>query len=1244
MGSSRSRKAKYSSSLERETLGGHPFLAGQLALRSAIGMAALASSTLLVPAGARAACVTGAAGVQCDDTSTTNTTYATNVPGDRNYLTSFGSQLQLVIDPGSTISGFGLAITNTGSGGAAVFNGGAISVDAGNSPSAGGTAALTMSAAGGPIIYTGGAITNNGAGNAFDVVQTGAGSTDINVSGNITAASGAGIVVRDTTAGGNISVTTGAVTALTAGKDGIDVQAQSLTGNVTEVANGDIRAGNAGIVGAIIPAAASGDIDLTANGAIDARFGIDAENFGSGSTTVKTVGPVTATTGNGLFAQTSGGNVTVTAGDVSSTGNTAIVARQIKAAGAGAIAVTAGNVSGTTGIEATNSGTGATSVTATGTVVGTLAEGIKVTGNGAVNVTVAGTVTGATRGLSLVGGTGGSGNISVTGTGGFVGQTGDAANILNNGSGTTTVDISGASRSTSGAGIVVRDTTAGGNISVTTGAVTALTAGKDGIDVQAQSLTGNVTEVANGDIRAGNPGIVGAIIPAAASGDIDLTANGAIDARFGIDAENFGSGSTTVKTVGPVTATTGNGLFAQTSGGNVTVTAGDVSSTGNTAIVARQIKAAGAGAIAVTAGNVSGTTGIEATNSGTVVGTMAEGIKVTGNGAVNVTVAGTVTGATNGVTLTGGTGSIAVLSSGTIRSISGLSSGEAIHAGGGPVMLTNGGSIIGAANFGAAADTFVNAGTWSMAGGTSDFGGGGDTLRNAASGVIDAAGAGAPAMTTLNNLALLVNQGRMTMVNGIAGDAVQTSGNARFESGSVYAIDIDSTGQSDRFTAQGNVQLGGTVAVSVSGGTVVPGSHYTVVTASGGVSGHFDSLLGGTAFLVLHDNYDANNAYLDIEKRAFALAGLTPNQTATAGALDGLPISGSLYNAILDLPNDTVAQYAFDQLSGEIHASANTALIEDSRFLRSAVNDRIRAAFDSVGAANGTVVTYDDGKPRAAAATTDGLAVWGQGFGSWGHTDGDGNAAGLDRSTGGFFIGADAPVFDTWRFGAVAGYSSTDLNVEDRHSSGSSDNYHFGLYGGTQWGALAFRTGAAYTSHDISTSREVMFPGFSDSLKGDYNAGTTQVFGELGYGMRAGNVAFEPFANLSYISLKTDGFTEKGGAAALTGASATTDATYATLGLRTSTAFTMGGVHATARSMLGWRHAFDDVTPLASMAFAGGSPFTIAGVPITRDAPVVEAGLDFQLSSSAVLGITYSGQFGSGIVDQSVKANFNMKF
>ncbi|WP_409192456.1 hypothetical protein [Bradyrhizobium sp. RDM4] len=67
--------------------------------------------------------------------------------------------------------------------------------------------------------------------------------------------------------------------ALTAGKNEIDVVVQSLTGDGG--ANGDVEAGNAGLVAALVQAMANGNV--TANRAIAARFGIDAENFGSGA-------------------------------------------------------------------------------------------------------------------------------------------------------------------------------------------------------------------------------------------------------------------------------------------------------------------------------------------------------------------------------------------------------------------------------------------------------------------------------------------------------------------------------------------------------------------------------------------------------------------------------------------------------------------------------------------------------------------------------------------------------------------------------------------------------------------------------------------------------------------------------------------------------------------------------------------------------------------------------------------------
>jgi outer membrane autotransporter protein len=192
--------------------------------------------------------------------------------------------------------------------------------------------------------------------------------------------------------------------------------------------------------------------------------------------------------------------------------------------------------------------------------------------------------------------------------------------------------------------------------------------------------------------------------------------------------------------------------------------------------------------------------------------------------------------------------------------------------------------------------------------------------------------------------------------------------------------------------------------------------------------------------------------------------------------------------------------------------------------------------------------------------------------------------------------------------------------------------------------AIAFRTGAAYSWSSISTKRSVAFNGFNDALSADYGAGTAQVFGELAYRADAGQFKFEPFANLAYVSVHTDGFSETGGAAALTSAGSNTDATFTTLGLRGSTDFALGGINATARGTLGWRHAFGDVTPTSTFAFAGGNAFTIAGVPIARDAAVVEAGFDLKLAANATLGLSYSGQFGGGATDNGAKADLNVNF
>ena len=483
-----------------------------------------------------------------------------------------------------------------------------------------------------------------------------------------------------------------------------------------------------------------------------------------------------------------------------------------------------------------------------------------------------------------------------------------------------------------------------------------------------------------------------------------------------------------------------------------------------------------------------------------------------------------------------------------------------------------------------------------------------------------------------------------TIAPGNSIGTLNVAGDITFDAGSRYEVEVDPVGtDSDLIHSTGEAVLNGGSVVHIGmGGTYRPSSTYTILTADAGVNGAFAGVTSNFAFLDPTLDYGLNDVTLSLHRNgvAFCLVGQTSNQCATGRGAESLGAGNDLYDALVVLDAAT-ARTAFDQLSGEIHASLNTGLIEDSRYIRDAATDRLRAAFDGVGASIAPVVAYGPDGPYPAPAGTGDSVAWGTAFGGWGTTNGDGNAAQLDRSTGGLIVGADGLLGD-WRLGLLVGYSHSNLDAGI--SSASSDNYHVGAYAGTQWGQLAFRSGLAYTWHDIETSRSVDFAGFADRLESNYNAGTGQIFGEVGYTIEAGPTAFEPFAGLAYVNLDTGGFSEGGGAAALSNNGGATETTFSTLGVRIASDFVFSGIKASARGTLGWRHAFGDISQTVGLSFAGGDSFTVAGVPIAQDTALAEFGLDFDLTDSATFSLSYSGQFGEDNQDHSARANFSLRF
>lgn len=447
-----------------------------------------------------------------------------------------------------------------------------------------------------------------------------------------------------------------------------------------------------------------------------------------------------------------------------------------------------------------------------------------------------------------------------------------------------------------------------------------------------------------------------------------------------------------------------------------------------------------------------------------------------------------------------------------------------------------------------------------------------------------------------------------------------------------YAAALRSAQTNDLITVNGAASLNdATVSVTKAGGVYLPGNRWKIVSTTDGINGQFGTLTQDMPFVTLEYDYDANNAYLHILRndRNFCQSGMSINQCATGNGLDSLGDNSLLAGLVASQVSVEDAARALNLLSGEIHASTKGVMLEDSRFLREAVNNRL------IGAAGGVAATD--------ASTPSGF--WMHGFGSWGSMDGDSNAASIDRDIGGVFFGGDRQVSEHWRIGALGGYSRSHFTVNDRASSGTSDNYHVGVYAGGQWNKLALRTGLGFSWHEISTDRTVVFPGYADRMKGDYHARTTQLFGELGYQIDTSAVTLEPFANVAYVLLNSDSFNERGDIGALRVTGDDTDLTYTTIGVRGSHKMTLdNGTEMKLWGMAGWRHAFGDITPNSTARFAGGDLFTVTGAPVARNAAAIEVGLETSITRSLSAGAMYSGQFGDGVSDNGLKVYLNWSF
>jgi len=1191
-----------------------------------------------------------------------------------------------------------------------------------------GTGSNTLTNSGTVGIVAAGATTTNGVSanalnnNSITVINHGTGFISGSITGILTGTSGSVALTNDT---GGFILATNPTPQAGANAASVGISAGSVTGSnagtISGVTHGIDTSGS-------LPGLSPGtSVNLTSNsGTITGTATVVTPGSGIRAETSATVGTNSGTISGGLDGITTINSfVTVTSNTGKISGlsndgiNAATTATVTNATGGQITGVNAGvrgasvSVINNATISAT---TGSGVVASTGTLsvtnnAGTISGGTGVNSGGTSATVINSTlITGTSNGIAL-----GAGTSNITNN---LGATISGTGVSGNG----IFSASGVAVNLSNAGTVSGTTlgiNSGGNVNVTanSGSITGLNAGISA------SGAANVTNNALGQITstgANSAAISAASITLANAGTITGGSGGALSGGVGgiTVTSNTGTITSSNATLGtifssaPINVTNGNtGTISSTGTGAVGIFA-----SGATATVANSgsITASGTNAIAVAGGgmtitnnagatisgaldgvNQQASTTTAVTNAGTVIGTTRSGARLGSNASVTNT--GLITGLT-GIAFRDPTGTNtpvvngSVFNSGTITGTGGTAINFAVTPGSGPFTLTLGpGSIINGNVLGTGGDTFQLGGatgsdvfnvtnigasqqyrgftTFNKIGGSTwELFGTGTQTWNVSGGVLSG-------VATIGGLNVLAG-GTFAPGNGTPSTFMTVTGSLAFQSGAQYLVQLNPT-TSTTTNGLGSATLGGaTVNANFAAGTYVA-KQYIILSAAGGVSGTFGSLVNTNLPANFHTSlsYDAHDVFLNLAVSFTAPGGLSGNQQSVSNAVTNFFNSGGS----LPVAFGGLTSAGLTQVSGETATGSQQTTFDAMMQFMGLMTDPFIAgrgglATPSTGASpfaevdDGTSAYAANGTPRSkserdayaamyrkAPQVADPFAqrwsVWAAGFG--GSQTTDGNAAlGSNTATSriaGTAVGADYRISPLTLAGFALAGGGTNFSVANG-GTGRSDLFQAGAFIRHDVGP-AYITGAlAYGWQDITTDRIVTIAG-ADHLHAEFNANAFSGRAEGGYRFIApwmNGVGVTPYAAAQFTTFDLPAYAEQALSGANTfalayGARDVTD-TRSELGIRTDKSYTMQDAILTLRGRFAWAHDFNpDRNIAATFQSLPGASFVVNGAAQAGDSALVTASAEMRWRNGWSAAATFEGEFsdvtrsyaGKGIVRYS---------
>ncbi|MBA2587151.1 MAG: autotransporter-associated beta strand repeat-containing protein [Alphaproteobacteria bacterium] len=419
-------------------------------------------------------------------------------------------------------------------------------------------------------------------------------------------------------------------------------------------------------------------------------------------------------------------------------------------------------------------------------------------------------------------------------------------------------------------------------------------------------------------------------------------------AALAIDGGTFDLNGRT-QTVG---ALSGTGGLITLGSGALTTSSGNNSALASVTSGSGSFTKTGTGALSLSGGNTyTGGTNVAAGSllvSGPGTLGSSSGALVVSGGVLDL--GGTTQAQNGGVTLTAGT-----IQNGTLSSSGAFAlqngSVSAVLAGSGALSKTTSGTVSLSGTNTYTGGTTVSAGTLNVSGKV---------------GSVSVVGGGTLAGTGTVGNTSVASGGSLSPGAGAATGTLAVAGNLVLSSGAAY-IDYFAPSATSLTAVSGTASVNGTLTANAASGTYAAGQRYTLITATGGLSGTFSSFstpcLPSTVKGRL--SYDANDVFLNLDATAITpLLGAiaSTNQTSVTTALDAAVKDGATPNSgITSLFAISGASLgtALNQATGDIGAKANQAAGQSfTPFLnvlmgRGATNNSIHVAAN--GAPDGVV-------------------------------------------------------------------------------------------------------------------------------------------------------------------------------------------------------------------------------------------------------------------------------------------------